>query len=239
MHYSALKAIVIGAIPYSDSSKIVKILTPHGVFPLFVRLSKKGGNSFWHPLASLELGDVRRKNTTSLATCKVVERVIPSIKTQQDPKRTALAFFIAEVLEKSIQEGAQIDRIFEILEETVSLLESDDYVANLHFYTLARVVNALGLMPEKPGKVGMSLHLEDGEWYDANPLLTKNAYLLKFELAEQMIKIPGMDFVEMRNLSLNQNDRKELLLAMVMFIQLHHAGLREIKSYDVLETIFE
>ena len=54
-----------------------------------------------------------------------------------------------------------------------------------------------------------------------------------------MIKIPGMDFAQLRNLSLNQNDRKELLLAMVMFIQLHHAGLREIKSYEVLETIFE
>ena len=54
-----------------------------------------------------------------------------------------------------------------------------------------------------------------------------------------MIKIPGMDFVDIRNLRLNQNERKELLLAMVMFIQLHHAGLREIKSYEVLETIFD
>ena len=63
--------------------------------------------------------------------------------------------------------------------------------------------------------------------------------LLKNDLAELMIEIPGMDFDNMRNLSLNLSDRKELLLAMVMFIQLHHAGLREIKSYDVLETIFE
>ena len=53
-----------------------------------------------------------------------------------------------------------------------------------------------------------------------------------------MIKIPGMEFDIMGGLSLNQKDRKELLLAMVMFIQLHHAGLREIKSYEVLETIF-
>ena len=68
MHYSALKAIVIGAIPYSDSSKVVKVLTEHGVLPIFVRLSKKGGNSFWHPLASIELSEVRRKNTSSLCT---------------------------------------------------------------------------------------------------------------------------------------------------------------------------
>ena len=239
MHYSTLKAIVIGAIPYSDSSKVVKVLTEHGVLPIFVRLSKKGGNSIWHPLALIELSEVRRKHTSSLATYKGVERVTPAIKTQQEPKRTALAFFIAEVLEKSIQEGAHVEGVFGVIEEAVNLLEHEEYVANLHFYTIAKVVSALGLMPENPGEVGASLHLEDGEWYDAKPLLTKNSYLLRYDLAEWMIKIPGMNFAQLRNLSLNQNDRKALLLAMVMFIQLHHAGLREIKSYEVLETIFE
>lgn len=34
-----MKAIVIGAIPYSDSSKIVKVLTrDEGLIPVFVRL---------------------------------------------------------------------------------------------------------------------------------------------------------------------------------------------------------
>jgi len=42
----------------------------------------------------------------------------------------------------------------------------------------------------------------------------------------------------MRSLNLKKHERKDLLLGMVMFIQLHHAGLKEIKSYEVLETIF-
>ena len=42
----------------------------------------------------------------------------------------------------------------------------------------------------------------------------------------------------MKSLNLQPAERKELLLGMVMFIQLHHAGLKEIKSYDVLETVF-
>ena len=58
----SLKAIVIGAIPYSDSSKVVKVLTKeHGVLPLFVRLKKKGGNSLWHPISVVELSEVKRK----------------------------------------------------------------------------------------------------------------------------------------------------------------------------------
>ena len=40
----SLNAVVIGAIPYSDSSKIVKVFThEYGVVPIFVRLQKKGG----------------------------------------------------------------------------------------------------------------------------------------------------------------------------------------------------
>lgn len=235
----SLVAIVIGAIPYSDSSKVVKVLTrEHGILPVFVRVGKKT-SALWHPLATLELTEVKRKNSSSLATFKGVERSSSAIDTLRDPKRTALAFFISEVIEKSVQEGAHIEGVFDVVLEAVTILEKDQFVANLHFYVLAKVVLALGLMPEEPGELGHSLHLETGEWHDVKPLLSKTSYLLNYELAELMINIPGMDFADMRNLNLNQNDRKELLLAMVMFIQLHHAGLREIKSYEVLETIFD
>ena len=235
----SLKAIVIGAIPYSDSSKVVKVLTrEYGILPVFVRVSKKT-SVLWHPLATLELSEVKRKNSNSLATFKGVERASSAIETLRDPKRTALAFFLSEFLEKSVPEGTHIDGVFDVLEEAVCLLENDKHVANLHFYAIAKVILALGLMPENTGDSSHSLHLETGEWHDVKPLLSKTSYLLKYDLAELMIKIPGMDFVDIRNLRLNQNERKELLLAMVMFIQLHHAGLREIKSYEVLETIFD
>ena len=236
----SLKAIVIGAIPYSDSSKVIKVLTKeHGMLPLFVRHKKKGGNSLWHPMSVVELSEVKRKTSASLVTFKRAERSLVALNTLNDPKRTAVAFFIAEVLEKSLHEGTHIEGVFNVVEEGAVMLENCQYVANLHFYILARVVASLGLMPEKAMDEGLSLHLEYGEWFDAKPLISKTSYLLKNDLAELMIEIPGMDFVNMRNLILNQSDRKELLLAMVMFIQLHHAGLREIKSYDVLETIFE
>ena len=39
----------------------------------------------------------------------------------------------------------------------------------------------------------------------------KNFLLVENDLAELMIEIPGMDFDNMRNLSLNLSDRKELL----------------------------
>ena len=234
----SLNAVVIGAIPYSDSFKIVKVFThEYGVVPMFVRLQKKGGaNAIWHPLSFVEFTDVRKKDG-GMATYKNVERVGKAIETLKDPKRTAVAFFIAEVMEKSLVEGAPLEEVYSVLVDGLEKLEDSGNVANLHFYVLARIVEAMGLMPEE-NTSGYSLHLETGEWHDASPMLSRTSYLLRNDLAQLMIKIPGMEFDTMGGLSLNQKDRKELLLAMVMFIQLHHAGLREIKSYEVLETIF-
>jgi hypothetical protein len=61
---------------------------------------------------------------------------------------------------------------------------------------------------------------------------------LNFELASILMALSGMNFEESQDLNLSKADKKELLLGMVMFVQLHHSGFREIKSYDVLETIF-
>ena len=151
--------IVIGAIPYSDSSKIVKIITREwGVVPVFVRMGKgkRAGNSksLWHPFAAVELTDLKRKNAESLATFKEAERCLPANTTLKDPKRTAVAFFLSEVLEKSIHEGAPLAEVFDVVYNAIILLENSESVANLHFYVLAKVVGALGLMPRRVEELG-------------------------------------------------------------------------------------
>lgn len=237
-----MKAIVIGAIPYSDSSKIVKILTrDEGVVPVFVRLgsgkARKKSNALWHPLSAVELEGYEQKNDMGKFTN--AGRALPANAILSDPKRTAVAFFISEVIEKSLKEGGS--DVFDMMWESVQLLENSDNVANLHFYVIARLVEVLGLMPESaPDEVHLnSLNLDNGEWSEVARFgITKDFHYIEKDLAKIMMEIPGMDFAHMKALNLNPSDRKELLLAMVMFIQLHHAGIREIKSYDVLETIF-
>ena len=50
------------------------------------------------------------------ATFKSAERSGKTINTIQDPKRTGVAFFIAEVLDKSLQEGAHLETVFDVVE---------------------------------------------------------------------------------------------------------------------------
>lgn len=237
-----MKAIVIGAISYSDSSKIVKVLTrDEGVVPVFVRLgtgkSRKKSNALWHPLSALEIEGFELKS--EMGKFKEASRALPANNILVDPKRTAVAFFLAEVVEKSIKEGGS--EVFNLMWEAVMLLEVSENVANLHFYVLARLVDSLGLMPETaPEEPHLnSLNLDNGEWSEVMRFgLKKDFHYLEKSLAKTMMVIKGMEFAKMKSLNLLPAERKELLLGMVMFIQLHHAGLKEIKSYDVLETVF-
>lgn len=237
-----MKAIVIGAIPYSDSSKIVKVLTrDEGLIPVFVRLgsgkARKKSNALWHPLSAVDLEGFERKN--EMGKFNDASRALPANNLLVDPKRTAVAFFLAEVVEKSVKEGG--GDVFEIMWEAVMQLEVAENIANLHFYILAKLVDALGLMPENaPEDPHLnSLNLDNGEWSEVMRFgIKKDFHFLEKRLAKTMMEIKGMEFAQMKSLNLQSSDRKELLLAMVMFIQLHHAGLKEIKSYDVLETVF-
>lgn len=213
-----------------------------GMIPLWVRTGKKSPKAIWHPLSAVELANFKRKKQEGLGTFSEASRVLPAIQILSDARRSAVAFFIAEVLDKSISEDAPMPEVFKLVWETVELLETEDSVANLHIYFLANLVYTLGLMPEElddvSSKTSGSLNLDSGEWSGVEMRLSKESHYLKSSLVKKMMGIPGMKFDVMRELKLDKSDKKELLLGMVMFIQLHHAGLRKIKCYDVLETIF-
>lgn len=234
---------MIGSIPYNDTSRVVRVLSEdQGMIPLWVRTGKKSPKAIWHPLSAVELANFKRKKQEGLGTFSEASRVLPAIQILSDARRSAVAFFIAEVLDKSISEDAPMPEVFKLVWETVELLETEDSVANLHIYFLANLVYTLGLMPEElddvSSKTSGSLNLDSGEWSGVEMRLSKESHYLKSSLVKKMMGIPGMKFDVMRELKLDKSDKKELLLGMVMFIQLHHAGLRKIKCYDVLETIF-
>ena len=247
MGSTTISAIVIGSVPYSDSSIIVRVYTKDsGMLPLFVRRtkskSKRNTSALWHPLAAINITDLKRKAPTALGTFTEVERAVPAINLLSDPRRSAVAFFIAEFMDKSIGVETPMEDLFGLLWDTIERLEFSEEISNLHFYFLAHVVDILGLMPSEIDVENedstLSLNLTTGEWSSSPPSLTLRSHFLSVKLAQRMRGVLGMEFDNMRSLNLEKQERKDLLLGMVMFIQLHHAGLKEIKSYEVLETIF-
>ncbi len=239
----AIQAVVIGSVTYSDSSRVVKVLTEeNGVIPIWVRTGKKAKKAIWHPLSMVELSGFTRKKSGGLANFKEASRCLPANNLLNDAKRSSVAFFIAEVLDKSLEDEVPLPEVFNLMIDIINLIELENSVSSLHIFFMSRLVDALGLMPEEldvenSGLV-KSLHLDTGEWSEINRSLTAKDHYLSFDLALKLMAISGMNFEQSQRIVLSKSDKKELLLGMVMFVQLHHSGLREIKSYDVLETIF-
>ena len=169
---------MIGSIPYNDTSRVVRVLSEdQGMIPLWVRTGKKSPKAIWHPLSAVELATFRRKKQDGLGTFTEASRALPAIHILSDARRSAVAFFIAEVLDKSISEGAPMPEVFKLVWQTVELLETEDSVAHLHIYFLAHLVQILGLMPEEfedgATKKSGSLNLDTGEWSDVEMSLSK------------------------------------------------------------------
>jgi len=167
---------------------------------------------------------------------------MPASNLLSDAKRSSVAFFRAEVLDKSLEDDVPLPEVFKLMKVIIHLIELEKSVSSLHIFFMARLVDALGLMPEEfelsnQGRI-KSLNLDTGEWSEVEMSLTYKNHYLNFELASILMALSGMNFEESQDLNLSKADKKELLLGMVMFVQLHHSGFREIKSYDVLETIF-
>ncbi len=238
-----IQAVVIGSVTYSDSSRVVKVLTEeNGVIPVWVRTGKKTKKAIWHPLSMVELSGFTRKKSGGLANFKEAARCMPASNLLSDAKRSSVAFFIAEVLDKSLEDDVPLPEVFKLMKVIIHLIELEKSVSSLHIFFMARLVDALGLMPEEfelsnQGRI-KSLNLDTGEWSEVEMSLTYKNHYLNFELASILMALSGMNFEESQDLNLSKADKKELLLGMVMFVQLHHSGFREIKSYDVLETIF-
>ena len=98
-------AIVVGGVAYGDRSRVVRLLTQtHGLVPLWVANAAKQ-KALWHPMALLEVVDLRQGKGGGLWTARECRRAEPQIAYRREPARSAVGFFVAEVLSGSLEEG--------------------------------------------------------------------------------------------------------------------------------------
>ena len=98
-------AIVVGGVAYGDRSRVVRLLTQaHGLVPLWVA-NANSQKALWHPMALLEVLDLRPGKGGGLWTARECRRAEPQIASHREPARSAVGFFVAEVLSGSLEEG--------------------------------------------------------------------------------------------------------------------------------------
>ena len=228
-------AFVVGGVAYGDRSRIVRVLTAeHGMVALWVANAAKE-KALWHPMASLELADLRPGKGNGLWMAREWRRSTPQLAYRRSPERASVGFFVAEVLAGCLEEGAPAPEIHTLALHTTAWLESEPQVAWIHVKFMAELVHALGMMPEEPPNNTCRLDIGTGE-YIPSELAPKTS--LTAEVVIGLRDILGMEFALLERLAWPRARRKDLVLGAHRYVQAQLGKTRELKSYDVLEALF-
>ena len=232
-------AIVLSALKYGDTSLIVKALTAsNGIKSYLVKgvLGSKKGKlkaAYFQPLTQLEM-EVYHKNKGTLESIREAKIGYPYYSLQTDVIKNAIGLFCAEMLVHSITEEERDPGLFRFIEAALQWLDVHDQVANFHLYFLLELSRYLGFYPDTSEMEAPYFDLVEGSFVSIqtmNPLVA-DENLTHFK------RLLGTNFDAMETISMNKENRQELLKTLILYFDLHLQGFRHPKSLAILNQVF-
>lgn len=215
------RGIVFRFTKYGESSIIVTIFTElFGIQTYLVNgvrsKSAKGKIALFQPLTLLDLV-VYYKENANIKRIKEVKCLHQYQSLAADLRKSTIAIFISEVLNKTVKDESHAQEIFEFLYHALILLDHQQTaVENFHLIFLIKLSRFLGF----------GAHQSD-EILGARILDPEEENILK--------KLLQTDFTEV--IPMTNAQRRNVLEAILRFYSLHIESLGEIKSVQVLREV--
>lgn len=235
------RAIVLRAIRYNDDSIIADTFTESdGMVGFIVRISRVRNPSvrhtLFHPLALLDISwDDRAR--PSLRRPKAAQVSEPLRTITSDPRKTAIALFMAEFLQAALSSGDAGKELFQYVYSSVQWLDAGERgFANFHLVFLLHLTRFLGFAPNMEDRAeGKWFDLESGQFTAQRPL---HPHALSPAEAARLPLLMRMDYATMHLFRFSGRERSELLAHIIEYYRLHVAGFPELKSPEVLRDLF-
>lgn len=239
---ASTEGIVLHFIKYGESSVIATIYTldfGRQSYLINAARSKKSKNkaSLLQPLFFVDLVAYQKQS-------RDIQRV-KEIKSSQiyqnipfDIAKSTQAIFIAEMLNKTLNEQESFPEMFEFIKNALlyfDLMESGS--ANFHLYFLFRLTEYLGFLPDTSRK-GFE------GWFDLSkgavvPFEPSHPLFANKEATDNLCTLSTLKIQEIYGFKISRNLRDYLLSKLIEYYQLHFNNLGEIKSLAVLKEVFE
>ncbi|GAA0872677.1 DNA repair protein RecO [Gangjinia marincola] len=233
------KAIVISAIKYSEADLIVKCYTKvSGLKTYLLRgilKSKKGKvrAALFQPLTQLELIAVH-KDKGNLERINEAKISFPYQSLHTDITKTALLFFLSDVLKTSIQEEEKNISMFNFLQKSMIWLDQHDHIANFHVLFLLKLSSYLGFYPDETNLQADYFNMLDGTFQS----IETNSYCITGNNVSLLKVFLGMNFDDLGVTKITKTDRLNVLEMLLSYYELHLHGFKKPQSVKVLNEIF-
>jgi len=215
--------IVFRLTNYGETSIIVNIFTSaFGLQSYIVNgvrgKSKKTNIALYQPLTLLELVVYHRENA-SIMRIKDVKCIHPYQSFTQDFRKSTIALFLNEVVNRTVKEQTHAEDLCEFLIQSFTALDLlQANVENFHLIFLVRLSQHLGFRPSEVAELSGGWMADAEEEKILSKLLTANY----------------ADAIAM-----TQVQRRNILDLLIRFYVQHSANFGELKSLSVVREIIQ
>lgn len=232
-------ALVLSTLPYSESSLILRAYTREAGLQSFILKGVKGKNSrqkagILRPLHSIEI-TYYKSQKTQLHLVKEYRLYKASQTIAGNHKKTAIVLFLAEVLQKVVKEEEKNEVLYTFIDVSLDWLDTAEDYMNFHLIFLSNLCRYLGFQPlNNFSSAHAVFDLSAGQFVEPgkgqSPAVSEGSMLSAFfsDTSYQRAALSAID----------NETRRMLLRDLVSYYSLHSAGFGQLKSLEVLETVF-
>lgn len=240
MKLEKTSGIILHTTKYSETSLIVKIITPDfGVQSYIVNGVRGKKSKFKAPVFQpLTLVDMVVSNTDKAKLQRISEINIhyPYNDIPYNIIKSSIALFLNEVLYKAIKEQHSDENLFEFLKNSLQLLDLNHHnCSNFHVFFMVQLSRYLGFFPEGQCTATTPVFdLLEGRFVGSLPNHPNYLNPIQSKLLNQLI---NGEYSTIHQLEMDKHQRRQLLQSLIKFYQLHITSFGEIKSLEVLEQV--
>lgn len=238
------QALVLATIPFNDRTQFVHLYTEaQGRVTCKVPIAARGRKanhqrSMLSPMTVLDLvlGGRPQDEVRSLIEAEVVRS--PYLLTLTHPDKAAQCLYMAEFLAHTVREHEPNRRLWQYITYCLELLEHcDEGWANFHLLFTNGMIDLLGFSVNTDDYCpGCCFDMVEGT-FTRQPIA--HPYYLNATSAEWFCKLLDTTFSEMHKLVLNRQQRASLLDIQLAFIAQQIPEMGQLRSVEVLRTLFD
>jgi len=235
------RGIVLQTIKHTDSGIVSYILTEEfGLLPFIIRgthsKKSKTRTAYFQPLQLLNM-EIYFKESRNMQAIKEVSLLQAFEKIPYDFERNSIAFFIGELLRKTLNEEEPNQKIFDYVRDSILLLDTGENIMNLHIGFLVGLAAYLGIAPSSKYSTENSyLDMHNGQFTSSPPL---HGYYLEKDFSQLLDKFSNSSLENCKQISLKGSTRSLFIENILSYYSMHLPGLKKIKSLEVLKDIYK
>jgi DNA repair protein RecO (recombination protein O) len=175
---------------------------------------------------------MQNKDLQSLKDIAIVQ---PLHSLHSNPYKNAIVLFLGEILYRTLREGEHGEQLFNYLSHSIELLDTmTEGFSNFHLMFIVHLSKYLGFFPENLYSEATPFFNLKTAGFDA----IKSAHCIDQQTSMLFSDILISDYSNIQLLDLTKQNRTKMLQTIIDFYMLHLPGLKDIKSLDVLTTVF-